>query len=314
MNLNVFGEVNPSITEYVVFHDESECHRSKYYYHGFLLVKQSELKSTLDELLKIKIDNYELEKEIHFSDIRGDANSENGEKAKVATLWLQKCKEWLFDNKIKFYLLGVNKNNLKNFWKNKMSYDLNTYVRFFEIGLYGAVRWFAEGEKHRIMKELCITQLYFDPKDRVSDQKRMAKTLKLSRILREANKIGIIKGDRALPLDSDSKISGLNISNFIQLADVLIGVCRVSFVKISKRGQQECLNEFIKVIEGFNCSAKAYRRNAPYYKKFALSFFPKRNNLTRKEFLRKGTERNNFYCDRPTYREEKDLKKQQCLF
>ena len=137
-------------------------------------------------------------------------------------------------------------------------------------------------------------------------------------MLKAERKAGAIKTDNIKLLDSDSRISGLPISNFIQLVDVLCGVCRTSFVKIpsNRSGQQECVDNFIDVVEQFNCSKKAYKTNSPYYKKFAMQFFPTESDLTFQEFTSRGfvPRKSNFYCDRPTFRQAEELKKQQSLF
>ncbi len=316
MNYDIFGGASPATTEYVLFHDESECSKSGYLYHGYLLIKKAEEERILNEMLEIKKEHYGLDKEIHFNKIRGRSDLPNGEKAMVARLWLKKIRSWMLNNQLKFYCMGVNRNNLKNFWNNRMSYDFNVYSRFFEIGLKSAVRWFAEGEIELIARELRVTHSYLDPKDECSDISREDKIKKLSLVLREGKKAGIIDRENIKLLDSDSRKSGLSISNFIQLVDVVCGVCRASFVEISKskQGQQECVDEFIDIVERFNCKEKAYRKGALYYKKFAMQFFPVKSDLTYKEFISGTSNKGGFYCNRLTFRQEEKLAGQQTIF
>lgn len=315
--VDIFGGPSSNVAKYALFHDESFCEIDKFLYHGYLLVKISEGRRILKDLLGIKERYYDSNKEIHYNEIRNRSNRKHGEKAKVAVNWLERAKKWLSLGQIKFYLLGINKNNLKNFWDNEKSYEFNVYTRFFEIGLKSTVRWFAEGDIKR-GKELWVTHLYFDPRDRYSNLGRKEKTIMVSSLLKTERKAGAIKTDEISLLDSDSRISGSSISNYIQLVDVLCGVCRTSFVRIAKSsaGQQECVDEFIDVVEQFNCSEKAYITNATYYKKFAMQFFPTESDLTFQEFTSRGfvPRKSNFYCDRPTFRQAEELKKQQSLF
>ncbi len=117
-----------------------------------------------------------------------------------------------------------------------------------------------------------------------------------------------IKAENTKALSSDENESKSEFSNFLQLADVLLGVTRASFVELStsQKGQKECVSNFIDIIERFNNKKSAYNKQSRYYKKFCLGFFPTSNNLTKEEFLSDGIEnllkRGDFYYDRKTYR------------
>ena len=59
-------------------------------------------------------------------------------------------------------------------------------------------------------------------------------------------------------LSSDENESMSEFSNFIQLSDVLLGIVRSSFSKLgsNQKGQRECVEKFIDVIERFNDKKK----------------------------------------------------------
>jgi hypothetical protein len=111
-------------------------------------------------------------------------------------------------------------------------------------------------------------------------------------------------------LSSNENESGSEFSNFIQISDVLLGIVRSSFCELSdsQKGQKECVDNFIDVIERFNNQKKAYNSRSRYWKKFCIQFFPTPNNLTKEEFLSDNIEkiikRGNFYCDRLTYEQQ----------
>jgi translation initiation factor 2 beta subunit (eIF-2beta)/eIF-5 len=225
----------------------------------------------------------------------------------VALEWLNFSRECLEKDDIKFYCFGVNKNNVKNFWANPNDYEKNVYLRFFEVGLKSAIRWF-NLEK--------ITYSFLDNGRCDEDRQERVRWLNFdffnSKLFHE------IDPNNIKLLDSDENKSKSEFSNFIQLSDVLLGVVRSSFCRlgINQKGQKECVENFIDIIERFNDKKKAYNNCSRYWKKFCIQFFPSPNNLTKEEFLSDKIEdllkRGNFYCDRKTYRqqiaEEKNLK------
>ncbi|MDP3013312.1 MAG: hypothetical protein Q8M92_03655, partial [Candidatus Subteraquimicrobiales bacterium] len=138
----LFGLEIDQTSKYVLFHDESDCRKSNFLYHGFLFVRNQNGREILDKIKEIKNKQNKEKREIHFNELNQHSKSSNGAKAKIALEWINFSKEWLEKDKIKFYCFGVNKNNLNNFWANSDDYDKNIYLRFFEIGMKAAIRWF----------------------------------------------------------------------------------------------------------------------------------------------------------------------------
>lgn len=139
---NLFKEEVDQTSKYTLFHDESDCEKSCFLYHGFLFVQNKTEREVLDKLKDIKKSHNREEREIHFHELNQHSKSPHGAKTKVALDWLKSSKKFLEEGKIKFYSFGVNKNNLNNFWTNPDDYEKNVYLRFFEIGLKSAIRWF----------------------------------------------------------------------------------------------------------------------------------------------------------------------------
>ena len=76
------------------------------------------------------------------------------------------------NEKIRFYILGINTNNIKNFWENKYSYEHNIYSTFFKIGLKSAIGWFSKYEKEEYNKIFDIDQLFFDPNSEFNKERK----------------------------------------------------------------------------------------------------------------------------------------------
>ena len=305
---DLFGNEIEDNIKFTLFHDESDCKKSNFLYHGFLFIQNKTGREVLDKIKEIKNNHGREKREIHFNELKQHSQSPNGAKTKIAIDWLDSSKIFLEKNKILFYCFGVNKNNLKNFWTNQNDYKKNVYLRFFEIGLKSAIRWFnlnkithafLDGGRHDKDRQKRISWLNFD-----------FLNLKLSHE---------IKAENTKVLSSDENESRFEFSNLLQLVDVLLGVTRASFIElsISQKGQKECVEDFTEIIERFNNKDKAYNNRSRYYKKFCIGFFPTRNILTKEEFLNNSLEnflkRGSFYCDRETFQQKIIKEKQRKL-
>jgi len=300
---DLFGNVSSAYESFTLFQDEAECKESNFFYHGFLLVKNQCGREILNEIIKAKGDKSK-DSDISFKDI-----GKEDYKSRIAIKWLKFADSWLREGKIRFYVLGVNKNNLKNFWDNSWSFEKNIYLRFFEIGINSLLVWF--NKDPGLQKPLKITHIFYEYGNYNDERKSKIRWLK---------NIGGYK--KAEPIYSDprkqkSKNPKLyEMSNLVQLTDILLGVTKYSFIKVNPKhtGRQQCIDCFINVIERFNNKNNAYRTNSSYYKRYALQFFPTESYINKEEFLSKKIEdiikRGTFYCDRPTYRQQLEMEKQ----
>lgn len=144
MDNNLFGDHIELHDQYVLYQDESGCKATKFFFIGFLLVRKKVNDKILGELIQTKQDRNKLGRDIHFNQLNQASNSMHGQKTQIAIEWIKRSKELLQDGHIRFYLFGIDKNNLKNFWINLRSFEENLYLRFFEIGLKGSLRWFSK--------------------------------------------------------------------------------------------------------------------------------------------------------------------------
>lgn len=307
---DLFGAVSGGYENFTVFQDEADCKESNFFYHGFLFVNNKFGRNILNKLTKVKRDEGYRDTEISFKDIKCSSESKFGYKTRIALQWLSLSDELLRSGKIRFYLFGVNKNNLGNFWRNDWSYKKNIYLRFFEMGLKSSVMWFSKDKNLNL--PLRVSHVFYEHGN--YDDERRNKIQWLSTELRNSDLEEIIDWRKAKPLLSNEEKSRDKFSNLIQLTDLILGCCKYSFVEAKHEGRKECIERLIKVIEEFNNTRTAYNFKGDYWRKFCMQFFPKRT-ITEDEFLSKDNNyikksRGIFYYDRLTYRQQKGKERQ----
>jgi len=104
---DLFGLEIDQISKCVLFHDESDCKKSNFLYHGFLFVRNKNGREILDRIKEVKKKYNRENREIHFNELNQHSKSPNGTKTKIALEWTNFIKEWLEKDKIKFYCFGV---------------------------------------------------------------------------------------------------------------------------------------------------------------------------------------------------------------
>lgn len=294
---DIFGNIVSEYDNYTLFQDEAGCKVSNFFYHGYLLVKNESGKQILADILKIKGENSK-DSEITFKEIKKDDY-----KVRIAIGWLKLADKLLQEGKIRFYVIGVNKNNLKNFWDNSWSFDKNVYLRFFEIGLNSVSGWFKNDRS--LFKPLHISHLFYEYGPYPDERKDKIKWMENLSGYKNAE---AVYSDSRKQKESNERLE--TISNLIQFTDILLGATKYSFIKINNRhtGKKKCIDCFIDVVERFNDDKKVKNVHSRYYKRYALSFFPTPSSLTKDEFLSKDLEslrkRGGFYVNRPTHRQQ----------
>jgi len=294
---DLFGNLSNKYTNFTLFQDEAECRRSNFFYHGFLLVKNQYGREILNVIIRTKGEKSK-DSDVSFKRIRKEDY-----KFRIAIQWLRLVDQWLRKGKIRFYVLGIDKNNLKNFWNNSWSFEKNVYLRFFEIGLNSLLGWF--GNDSSLFRPLKITHIFYEYGNYNDERRNKIRWLKNLSGYKNAEPV------YSNPVKQKQENPKLyEMSNLIQLTDIILGVTKYSFIKLNPKhtGRQKCIDLFIDVIERFNDDKKAYRKNSHYFKRFSLQFFPTKSDITKKEFLQGGLEsvkkKGGFYCNRYTYRQQ----------
>lgn len=273
-----------------VYHDEREV-TNEWLYHSFLFVPIQNEEDVFNLLNKARRKS-RWEKELHFSGLE-KTDTEN----RLALEWIDLFGQSLFGD-IYFYFFGVNYQNLeKSLWKRPQR-DSKIYNRFFQIGLYGAVAWFF---LRAGFEKVSIQNIFSDKKSRGQadsfhtqpiEEIEIKSLLKGENIIFAYPKIIEVESDHEKEKDYPSK------SHFIQLLDLLIGTFGQIFDNTSyQEGKRMAADKCL----WFELPAKLmrYNPNSRYYKRYAISFFPKQR-LTKKEIL-EGDIRgkvNQFYSER----------------
>lgn len=294
MSIDIFG--NPLLLKEIqcnVYHDEREI-PSKWLYHGFLFIPIQIEQGFLDVLMKERKEST-WEKEIRFSILR-DTRTMNA----LAFRWIKLFCDFLYD-KTYFYFLGVNCTNLtKDLWDSKIR-NFKIYNRFFQIGLYGAIKWFFLNQS-ACFKRVVIQNIFSDAKSRTPQDKFHSQPLEeidFKALIK--NEPILFENEKIIEVDSDhnKETTYINQSHIIQFVDMTIGGISQVLDNTSIHAAKCKVAEILvnaKIPKGIMGGRKF---KSICYKKYAVSFFPK-NKLSKDEIINKSifTQKNQFYDER----------------
>lgn len=290
---------------YSIYHDESECEQSHFLYHGYLYIHNDYKHEIIHELSEIR-DKVWKNKRVHFKDFKSDST-----KWKLWKQWISYTLDLIKNKKALFYFFGIDKNNLWNFWDNERAFEQNIYERFFEIWLNWSLWWFWTNPSHG--ESLKITNIYYELWDYNEWREKRVK----NSFFKNYYNAKVNLDNSPLWLHWCHIQSWDNNSIWLQLVDLLLWSCRVAYYKNKKQANLDCAESMKWIIEKYINSP--FNHNSSIYKKFAISFFPTKNNLSKQDFLNNTltSDRWDFYTDRKTswqIEKEKKWKEQQSLF
>lgn len=300
MLTDLFGNnVSPKTMECNIYHDEREVRGKwrKWLYHGFLIVPMD----FEDQILKELADEREKsgwQKEIHFHNLR-DTRAMND----LAARWINLFCSYLY-KRTYFYLLGVNYTNLaKDLWDNRKTRDYKIYNRFFQIGIYGTIKWFFLNQTAGFQK-VVVKNIFSDAKSRTPEDKFHSKPISEIEFKAEIkNEPIVLNCPEVIEVQSNHEDESTykNESHLIQYVDLIVGgfsqvldstsnhegKCKIAEILVNNRLPEEVMGH------------KPSHFGSNYYKRYAVSFFP-RGKLSRDEIVNKNisTQVNQFYYDR----------------
>jgi len=256
-------------TEILAFHDERWV--PSWLYHGFILCEVSRLPSVRETLLETKRKaNCNLNKRIHFSELRSSSHGSSRTRTAVnwARLFVTKLYQYIW-----FYFFGVNLKNIdyQFFGTTSNGQDRHSriYNRFFEIGLFSACRFFFDPS----IEEVEILQI-FSEKRELADTNPFL-TLAPYKINRRESNI-VAKNRQIIQVDSvpSKEKDNPECCDILNLVDVLMGAFSQAFDYTS--GSRACCEVAEKLMPVCKrLSEMPYNKNSRYYKRCAMSFFPK---------------------------------------
>jgi hypothetical protein len=258
-----------NIIELLAFHDERAVRN--WLYHGFVLCELGRFPTLRDELINAKKEaRCTLDKRIHFSQLT--SSSAGSSRTRTAVKWAELFVKKLYGS-MWFYLFGINLNNIdyQLFGSSADGQDRDSriYNRFFEIGLFAACRYFFDPAT----EDVEILQIFSEKRElEKKDPFATHAPYKINK--RETNVVAksrrVIEVASTLSREKDYP-ECVDMVNFV---DVLAGAFSqiIDFTSRS-RGCAEVADKLFPVCR--RLSEDPYNKNSRYYKRYAMSFFPK---------------------------------------
>jgi len=259
------------VIELLAFHDEREL-KGKWLYHGFILCKVEKLSVLINDLVDKKNEaKCPIGDRIHFTEFT--SKSTGSPSTKTGVKWAKLFQDTCYIN-MWFYLLGINLAhiNYDAFGPKSDGRDrhFRIYNKFFEMGLFSACRWFFNKD----VEDVEITNIFAEKR---SPEKHNPFTFyapyKINQ--REAN-IGV-KTKRITQISStpSKERNYPDYVHVLNLADILVGSFSEVFDYTSR--QDGCVEVAGKVYDICDkLSKNPFNAKSRYYKRYAMSFFPKR--------------------------------------
>jgi hypothetical protein len=263
--------IDKSISVYV-FHDEREI-PNKWLYHGFLYISAGEL-SRIREKLHQKRNEIGYDDEIKFRKLR-NTNKIN----QLAIDWVKIAIDEILGQNMWFYFFGVNYTKLnKEVWSHKrVPREFKIYNKFFQIGLYGSIKWFF-GEY-----DICIIEGVFSDRRNLPSGDAFAyepiEKIFLRTLQSEAKPFVNFRFFRIAQINSNHKMEPRfsSYSHFVQLVDLLVGGFSQIYDATSK-DEGKCKIAELLLNKGLPHEIMGYGKqhfDSKYYKKVCVSFFPR---------------------------------------
>lgn len=254
-----------------VFHDERIIDEriigKQWLYHGFFVVPAnavSEVRETLHNLRKTG-------KEIRFSKLNASASTST--RTATALEWARYYKDTLYLI-AHYYILGVdlNKIDIDKFGgpsDSRSEKERRLYNRFFEIGLYGGMRFFYPEDQHIVVEGIFADK-------RLLQENDPFRHLPIYKINRRESNIEVLSQDIILvSSDPEEEQEHSEMVDFIDFADVILGAHshNLDASSQSKTGCDEVADVIMEITE--KLTQRPFNKNSHYWKRYAMSFFPK---------------------------------------
>jgi len=270
-----------NIVELLAFHDERLI--PNWLYHGFVLCEVDKFSLLKDKLINAKNEcRCSIDKRIHFSKLT--SKSTGSTKTRTAVKWARMFVDELYES-LWFYFFGINLPDIdyELFGPSSDGQDRNfrIYNRFFEIGLFSACRFFFDPET----EDVEIVQIFSEKRDLEEDNPFLIHApYKINK--RESNVK--VKSKQVIQVASSlsREIQYPEYVHAINFVDVLTGsFSQVIDYTTRKDGCTEVADKVFPVC--LRLSENPYNKNSRYYKRCAMSFFPK-HSVSKSSMMRYG--------------------------
>jgi len=257
--------------ELIIFHDERVVPHN-WLYHSFILCKCQDFPVLHNDLTKAKDEaSCRKDKRIHFSKLTSGSNGSH--RTKTAVKWVELFKDEIYVYTW-FYLFGINTSRVDYEFFGSHSdggrRDYRIYNRFFEIGLFSACRYFFDAARQKVE----ISRIISERRDLKKDDPFLSYApykvnRKGSNVTIKSKCIIPVAGDLSREHDYPEYVDAINF------VDVLMGAfCQCLDYTSQKNGCMEVASKIYPLCN--KLSEKPYNKNSRYYKRCAMSFFPKK--------------------------------------
>jgi len=295
---DLFGELRSpqKQIELTVFHDERMV--SDWLYHAFLIVPNNELEEFKKRLADLRVKaECEPTKRVHFYQLT--AHSTTSTRTMCAKLWAQAYRSEFFTRSC-FYILGVDLTKIDHGFfgdedSTRSEEDFRIYNRFFEVGLFGALRFFYWDYDKR------VTAIHTEKRDReIHDPFLRHPVYAINR--RESNMEILCPKIEEISPDPAIETQRRDLTDVLQYVDVIIGAHsqNLDYSSKTKTGCNEVADVLLPITDRLVRNPR--NRNSRYYRRYSLSFFPRQKISPNDIDLKVATQ---FYNERYIKRMEK---------
>jgi len=252
----------------IVFHDERFI--PGWLYHAFILCEPGYLTPLQTKLLDAKSEaDCDERKRIHFSNLR--SGSHGSSRTRAAIEWAKLLVNDFYRT-VWFFLFGVNRMNLDyEFFgpsSNGQVRDFRIYNTFFQIGLFSACRFFFDKADQVELLDIYSEKRSLPPDDPFVIHAPYVINQREANVYVGCSQVTQVAGD----ISREHRYPGyVDVLNFV---DVIMGGFSQAIDCTSRaRGCSEVAEVLLPLCR--RLSENPYNVNSRYYKRCAISFFPK---------------------------------------
>jgi hypothetical protein len=294
--IDLFGQQTTRQVTCSVFHDEREDPK-RWLYHGFLFVPTEHEGPLIEQILKERTDS-KWDKELHFQDLK-NTRTMNDLAIRLTNLFCN-----YLHGSTYFYFFGVDYTHLaKEMWADRKTRDHRIYNRFFQIGLYSAIKWFFL-HKDSDIEKVSISKIYSDKKDRAIEDlfhSMPITDISFKAFIKDEPIEFVTKTIIEVDSDHERETKYKSQSHIVQLVDLILGGFGQALDATSEHdgkvqvAQTLTRNGVPNILMVYD---DAYFSSS-YYKRYCVSFFP-RTRMTKEEVISEGVFRrkDQFYNSR----------------
>jgi hypothetical protein len=265
---DLFGDSMTRKTDVVAFHDERYETTARWLYHGFLVVEHSDWQPLTALLSECRRES-SCGKPVHFVELGG--SSRVSSRTRLGLGWAKALERQILPH-ARFFLLGVDLSRIERSLfgsgaRSRGVTDMRIYNRFFEIGLFTALRWFFNE-----MDGVHLSHVVAEKRDLPPDDPfRHRAPYRINQ--RDTNIAVTCPQVDMVPAKGQTDEWSQAALDCLQLTDVLIGgFAQVLDDPNKKSGCIEIAEALLPRVRKMN--QNPFNKNSRTWKRLAMRFFP----------------------------------------